>query len=104
MKKNSARMTFWEHLDELRHHLLVAVIALAVCTVGSLFMADRYTEERTPDTRQFQAPYLHIPANWASAHWAEAMGERSQRGILPLATMSLGFPSLVAMFIEYTLH
>ncbi len=42
MKKKSGRMTFWGHLDELRHHLLMAVLALAVCTVGSLFIADRF--------------------------------------------------------------
>jgi sec-independent protein translocase protein TatC len=42
MKKKSDRMTFWGHLEELRHHLLMAVLALAVSTVGSLFIADRF--------------------------------------------------------------
>jgi sec-independent protein translocase protein TatC len=37
-------MTIWEHLDELRRRLLVALAALALTTVVSLIFADRFVQ------------------------------------------------------------
>jgi sec-independent protein translocase protein TatC len=41
MSKRSERMTIWGHLEELRGRLLKAVLALAIATIGSLFLSER---------------------------------------------------------------
>jgi len=41
MKRDPTRMTLVDHLEELRRRLLLAVLVLALSTVGSLFFADR---------------------------------------------------------------
>lgn len=41
MKKDPTRMTLLDHLEELRHRLLLAVAALAITTLGSLFFTDQ---------------------------------------------------------------
>ena len=35
-------MTFWEHLEELRRHLFIAVAALGIATIASLFFTDKF--------------------------------------------------------------
>lgn len=42
--KEESTMTIWEHLDELRRRLLVALAALALTTVVSLIFADRFVQ------------------------------------------------------------
>ena len=37
----SALMTFWDHIEELRKRLFVALIALGVATAGSFFFAEK---------------------------------------------------------------
>ena len=36
-----SEMPFWDHVEELRHRLLIALIALAVTTAGSFLFAER---------------------------------------------------------------
>ena len=39
--QNQKLMTFWEHVEELRKHLLIALLALALATVASFVFADQ---------------------------------------------------------------
>jgi len=36
-----SEMPFWDHVEELRHHLLIALIALAMATAGSFLFGER---------------------------------------------------------------
>lgn len=40
-KENQEVMTFWEHVEELRKRLLIALLALALATLASFLFADR---------------------------------------------------------------
>ena len=42
MKKDSSSMNFWDHVEELRRRLLIAVLALAVTTIASFFFTDQF--------------------------------------------------------------
>ena len=38
---DDSTMTFGEHLECLRTHLIRAIIGLAICVIGALFIGDR---------------------------------------------------------------
>ena len=38
---DDSTMTFGEHLECLRKHLIRAIIGLAICVIGALFIGDR---------------------------------------------------------------
>ena len=38
---DSSEMPFWDHVEELRRHLLIALLALAVATIGSFVFAQQ---------------------------------------------------------------